>query len=136
MWGGGYKYGFTGPNKNLVPEITTSKEMGFEGRFINDRVNVDFTYFWTHCDDQIIKNFRLSYGTGFVLNTLNVGTFETWGWEAHVDGDILRMANSIRWNVGINASHTDRKLFIFPQTLQSTIMLIPGTQETCVTVLR
>ena len=114
LWGGGYKYGFTGPNKNLVPEITTSKEIGFEGRFINDRINADFTYFWTHCDDQIIKNFRLSYGTGFVLNTLNVGTFETWGWEAHVDGDILRMANSIRWNVGINASHTDSEVVYLP----------------------
>ncbi len=114
LWGGGYKYGFTGPNVNLVPEITTSKEIGFEGRFVNDRINADFTYFWTHCDDQIIKNFRLSYGTGFVLNTLNVGTFETWGWEAHADGDILRMANSIRWNVGINASHTDSKVVYLP----------------------
>ena len=114
LWGGGYKYGFTGPNRNLVPEMTTSKEMGFEGRFMKDRVNVDFTYFWTYCDDQIIKNFRLSYGTGFVLNTLNVGTFKTWGWEAHVDGDILRMANSIRWNVGINASHTDSEVVYLP----------------------
>ncbi|MHC1732318.1 MAG: hypothetical protein AB9888_09900 [Bacteroidales bacterium] len=50
-----------------MPEITTSKEVGFEGRFFNDRINADFTYFWTHCDDQIIKGFRLSYGTGFVL---------------------------------------------------------------------
>ena len=56
----------------------------------------------------------MSYGTGFVLNTLNVGTFETWGWEAHVDGDILRMANSIRWNVGINASHTDSEVVYLP----------------------
>jgi len=114
LWGGGYKYGFTGPNKNLVPELTTSKEVGFEGRFINDRINTDFTYFWTHCDNQIIKNFRLSYGTGFVLNTLNVGTFETWGWEALVGADILRMGNGLRWNVGINASHTDSEVVYLP----------------------
>jgi TonB-linked SusC/RagA family outer membrane protein len=114
LWGGGYKYDFYAPNKNLVPEILTSKEIGLEGRFLENRVNVDFTYFWTHNDDQIIKGFRLSYGTGFVLNTLNVGTFETWGWEAHVDGDILRMANSIRWNVGINASHTDSEVVYLP----------------------
>ena len=114
LWGGGYRYDYTGPNKNLVPEMTTSKEVGFEGRFIDDRVNADFTYFWTHCDDQIIKGFRLSYGTGFVLNTLNVGTFKTWGWEAHVDGDILRMGNGLRWNVGINASHTDSEVVYLP----------------------
>lgn len=114
LWGGGYRYGFTGPNKNLVPELTTSKEVGFEGRFADDRINADFTYFWTHCENQIIKDFRLSYGTGFVLNTLNVGTFETWGWEAHIDGDILRMGNGLRWNVGFNASQTDSEVVYLP----------------------
>jgi len=114
LTGGGYKYGFTGPNKNLRPEMTTSKEIGFEGRFLDDRINADFTYFWTHCDDQIVKGFRLSYGTGFVLNNMNVGTFDTWGWESHIDGDILRMGSGLRWNVGINASHTDSEVVYLP----------------------
>jgi TonB-linked SusC/RagA family outer membrane protein len=117
LTGGGYKYGFTGPNKSLVPEITTSREIGFEGRFVNDRINADFTYFWTHCDDQIIKNFRLSYGTGFVLNTLNVGTFETWGWEAHIDGDIIRTSTGLRINLGVNASHTDSEIVYLPENV-------------------
>jgi TonB-linked SusC/RagA family outer membrane protein len=114
LTGGGYKYGFTGPNPTLRPEMTTSKEIGFEGRFIDDRINADFTYFWTHCADQIVKGFRLSYGTGFVLNNMNVGTFDTWGWEAHVDGDILRMGNGLRWNIGLNASQTDSKVVYLP----------------------
>ncbi len=117
LWGGGYKYGFTGPNKNLVPEMTTSREVGFEGRFVNNRINADFTYFWTHCDDQIINGFRLSYGTGFVLNTLNVGTFETWGWEAHIDGDILKTGSGLRWNLGFNASHTDSEVVYLPENV-------------------
>ena len=86
LTGGGYQYGFTGPNTNLKPEMNTSKEVGFEGRFLNDRINTDFTYFWTTCSDQIVKGFRLSYGTGFVLNNMNVGNFKTWGWEWHIDG--------------------------------------------------
>jgi hypothetical protein len=94
--------------------MNTSKETGFEGSFINNRINADFTYFWTNCDDQIINGFRLSYGTGFVLNTLNVGKFKTSGWEAHIDGDILKMANSLRWNIGINASHTTSKVVFLP----------------------
>jgi TonB-linked SusC/RagA family outer membrane protein len=117
LTGGGYKYGFTGPNRSLRPEITTSKEIGFETRLADDRINADFTYFWTHCDDQIVKSFRLSYGTGFVLNNMNVGTFDTWGWEAHVDGDILRMGNGLRWNVGINASHTDSEVVYLPENV-------------------
>ena len=55
--GGGYKYDFTGPNLTLKPEMTTSNEIGFDGRFFNDRINADFTYFNTHCADQIVKDF-------------------------------------------------------------------------------
>jgi TonB-linked SusC/RagA family outer membrane protein len=117
LTGGGYKYGYTGPNENLKPEMTTSYELGFEGRFLDDRINTDFTYFWTHCEDQIIEGFRLSYATGFVLNTLNVGSFETQGWEFHIDGDILRKSNGLRWNVGLNASHTTSEVVYLPENV-------------------
>jgi hypothetical protein len=56
----------------------------------------------------------LSYGTGFVLNTMNVGTFKTWGWESHIDGDIIKMASGLRWNVGVNLSHTDSEVIYLP----------------------
>jgi len=114
LTGGGYHYGYTGPNKDLKPEMTTSYEGGFEGRFLDDRINADFSYFWTHCADQIVQGFRLSYATGFVLNNMNVGTFNTWGWEAHVDADVIRKQNGLRWNVGINASSTKSKVVYLP----------------------
>ena len=47
----------------------------------------------------------MSYATGFVLNNMNVGTFNTWGWEGHVDVDVLK-GQDFRWNVGLNVSHT------------------------------
>lgn len=112
--GGGYKYGFTGPNRKLRPEMTTSREFGFETRLFDDRINADFTYFKTYCDDQIVKGFRLSYATGFVLNNMNVGTFETWGWESHIDGDIVRTSRGLRWNVGLNMSSTDSEIVYLP----------------------
>lgn len=117
LTGGGFKYGFTGPNKNLRPEMTTSREIGFEGRFWDNRINADFTYFYTHCSDQIVKNFRLSYATGFVLNTMNVGAFDTWGWESHIDADVVRAANGLRWNVGLNLSQVDSKVVSLPENV-------------------
>ncbi len=117
LTGGGYRYGYTGPNKALKPEMTTSKEIGFEGRFLDGRINTDFTYFWTHCADQIVKGFRLSYATGFVLNNMNVGTFDTWGWEAHVDGDIIRTQSGFQWNVGVNASSTNSEVVYLPDNV-------------------
>ncbi len=117
LTGGGFKYGFTGPNKSLRPEMTTSKEIGFEARLFKNRLNMDFTYFDTYCEDQIVKGFRLSYGTGFVLNNMNVGAFRTWGWEAHVDGDIVKSASGITWNLGLNANSVKSKIDYLPDNV-------------------
>ena len=111
--GAGYKYDFTGPNLSLKPEMTTSKELGFDTRFFNNRINLDLTYFNTHCTDQIVSNFRMSYATGFVLNTRNLGEFKTWGWEGHIDGDIIRNRDWL-WNVGFNLSHTGSEVIDMP----------------------
>lgn len=116
LTGGGYKYGFTGPNKTLKPEMTTSYEVGLEARFWQDRINADFTYFRTHCADQIVTGFRMSYATGFVLNNMNVGTFNTWGWEGHVDVDVIKQKD-FTWNIGMNMSHTSSKLVDLPENL-------------------
>jgi TonB-linked SusC/RagA family outer membrane protein len=116
-YGGGFRYGYYGPNPQLKPEMTTSYEIGFEGRFFNDRVNTDFTYFWTKCENQYITAFRLSYATGFVLNNMNVGTFTTNGWEFHIDADILRLTNGLRWNLGLNMDHSTSCVTELPENV-------------------
>jgi len=115
--GGGFKYGYTGPNLTLKPEMNDETEVGFEARLFNDRVNMDFSYFWRKCKNQYIENFRLSYATGFVLNNMNVGTFKTWGWEFHIDGDILRTSSGWRWNVGLNVDHNDSEVTYLPENV-------------------
>lgn len=117
LTGGGFKYGFTGPNRSLRPEMTTSKEIGFEARLFKSRINMDFTYFDTYCEDQIVKGFRLSYGTGFVLNNMNVGAFSTWGWEGHIDADIVKSRSGLTWNLGFNASQVKSKVDYLPDNV-------------------
>jgi TonB-linked SusC/RagA family outer membrane protein len=98
---GGYRYGFTGPNPNLRPEMNTAWEAGLEARLFRSRLNVDMAYYNTFSRDQIITGFRMSYATGFVLNNMNVGSFKTSGVEMRVDGDIVKNRN---WtvNAGLN----------------------------------
>lgn len=115
--GGGFKYGYTGPNLTLKPEMNNETEVGFEARLLNDRINMDFSYFWRKCKNQYIESFRLSYATGFVLNNMNVGTFKTWGWEFHIDGDILRTSTGWRWNVGLNVDHNDSEVTYLPENV-------------------
>ncbi len=115
--GGGFRYGFYGPNESLKPEMTTSYEIGAEARFLNDRINADFSYFWTKCEEQYVTSFRLSYGTGFVLNNMNVGTFTTNGWDLHIDGDILRTGSGFRWNLGVNLSSSTSEVTELPDAV-------------------
>lgn len=115
--GGGFQYGFTGPNPRLKPEMTTAHEGGVDLRLFNNRLNASFTYFQTENADQIVKGFRLSYATGFVLNNMNVGTFKTWGWEGHVDGDIIKRPNGLTWNLGFNASKGKSKVLYLPENV-------------------
>ncbi|WP_299669162.1 SusC/RagA family TonB-linked outer membrane protein [uncultured Polaribacter sp.] len=116
LTGGGFKYGFTGPNPNLKPEITTAHEAGIDFRLFNNRVNASFTYFATENSDQIVQGFRLSYATGFVLNTLNVGTFKTKGWEANIDVDVIKN-DDFTWNVGVNGSRGTSEVVLLPENV-------------------
>ena len=113
---GGYAYGFTGPNKALVPEMNTSTEVGIEFRAVDNRLDGDFTYYWTKCDDQIVNGFRMSYATGFVLNNMNVGSFKTWGWEGRLGFDVIK-SRDFTWNLGVTASHTGSEVTYLPENL-------------------
>ena len=48
---------------------------------------------------------------------MNVGTFNTWGWEGHVDVDVLK-GKDFRWNVGVNLSHTGSEIVELPANLK------------------
>lgn len=113
---GGYRYGFTGPNPNLRPEMNTAWEAGIEARLFNNRLNVDMTYYNTFSEDQIITGFRMSYATGFVLNNMNVGSFKTNGVEFRVDGDIVKNRD---WtiNAGLNLTKNGSNVISLPKNV-------------------
>jgi hypothetical protein len=113
---GGYRYGFTGPNPNLRPEMNTAWEAGVEARLFNNRMNIDFSYYNTFSEDQIITGFRMSYATGFVLNNMNVGSFKTNGVEFRIDGDIVKNRN---WtvNAGLNLTKNHSNVISLPKNL-------------------
>ena len=88
--GGGFYYDFTNNNPFLKPEKQSTKEIGTELRLFKNRVNLEATYYHTQNKDVIVSAFRISYGTGFVLNTLNVGATENKGIEFSLSLDIAK----------------------------------------------
>ncbi|MGV3541260.1 MAG: SusC/RagA family TonB-linked outer membrane protein [Rufibacter sp.] len=114
--GGGFGYAFNGPAEALVPEMTTSYELGGEVKFFNDRLGVDFAYFRKVSKEQIVRGMRLSYGTGFVLKTFNAGQIETGGYEFQINATPLIIKDFV-WDMNVNYSHNYSELVKLPPSI-------------------
>jgi hypothetical protein len=99
--GGGYTYGFTNNNYFLKPERQKTFEVGTEFRMLQNRLSFDVTYYNTENSDLIAELFRTSYGTGFVLNTINVGGNKNQGVEIVADITPIQKKD-FRWNIRFN----------------------------------
>lgn len=111
--GGGFRYGFTGPSLNLVPEMTTSYEYGTELKFFGNRLGLDVTYFNKKSVDQIVQNLRLSYATGFVLMTFNAGEIQNEGVEIQLNATPIRTPD-FSWDILANYTKNWSELVSLP----------------------
>ncbi len=111
--GGGYSYGFFNNNPDLVPEIQETYEIGTELRLLDSRLSFDVTYYNTLCDRQIVENFRSSYGTGFVLNTLNAASTRNEGVELVIGITPIKNKN-FNWNIQLNGNRMWNEVLSLP----------------------
>lgn len=114
--GGGYGYGFTGPNLELKPEFAKSYEFGTELSFLNDRLGLDVTVYRKETTDQIINDIRGSYATGYVLFNLNGGSTRNQGLEISLSGTPIKNKN-FTWNVLTNFESATGKVLALPNAL-------------------
>lgn len=114
--GGGFAYGVTGANAELKPEYRKSYELGTELQFYNNRLGLDVAVYRTKTEDQIIRNLRLSYGTGFVVSSYNYGDSQTEGLEITLNATPIRSDN-FSWDFNVNYTKTESELLNLPPTL-------------------
>ncbi|MGH7240013.1 MAG: TonB-dependent receptor domain-containing protein, partial [Candidatus Saccharimonadales bacterium] len=67
-------------NPILKPEIQRSWEIGGEFRFLNDRIDLDYTYYHSQTHNQIAQP-RLSNANGYILASINSGSVINKGME-------------------------------------------------------
>ena len=89
------------PNPNLRPELLQEIEVGFEGKFINNRVNVDFTYYNRNSKDQILSR-DLDPATGFTVTSINAGSVRNKGIELQLGYTVVRNKD---WNWELTANY-------------------------------
>jgi TonB-linked SusC/RagA family outer membrane protein len=114
--GGGYYYDFTNANPYLTPERQKTFEVGSEFKFKGNRLSAEITYYKTENKDLIAENFRASYATGYVLNTLNVGANENTGIEMVLDYQVINKKD-FSWNTRFNFNRMRNKVTALPDNV-------------------
>lgn len=104
-------------NSALKPEKTTGKEVGFDLRFFQGRLNLDLTLYNQKSSD-ILVSMPLAPSSGFQRVLQNSGEMTNKGVEAIVNASIIKMKN-FGWDATVN----------FARNRNKVIKLAPGVPE-------
>lgn len=122
---------FTGDNlrknPNLKPETTTSTEVGFELRFLNNRITADVTYYSKSTRDQIIES-AISYLSGYQRVMMNAGEISNKGWEISISGTPIK-TKKFEWRTTFNWSKNSSMVESLPYGIDK-IQLGSGMHDT------
>ncbi|WP_218598515.1 SusC/RagA family TonB-linked outer membrane protein [Polaribacter sp. NJDZ03] len=96
-------------NPDLKSELIKSKEIGFEGRFFNNRLSLDFAYYQSNATNQLI-NLPLDPLSGYNSKKVNAGDVQNKGFELSLNGRILNNPEGLNWDLGVNYSKNDNTI--------------------------
>ncbi|MGF1560393.1 MAG: SusC/RagA family TonB-linked outer membrane protein [Flavobacteriaceae bacterium] len=88
------------PNENLLPESTQSLELGFDSRWLNNRLRFDFTWYKTNTFDQIFST-PTPVASGIAQLFQNGGDIQNRGVEIILGATILETSD-FSWDLDLN----------------------------------
>lgn len=96
------------PNKNLLPEKTSSAEIGLEIRFLNDRIGLNITNYQTDTRNQLFQ-LSLPVGSGASSYFTNGGNVRNRGIETILSLTPVKTTD-FYWDVNINYASNKNKV--------------------------
>jgi hypothetical protein len=104
--------------------MSDSWEIGLETRLFNNKTRLDFAYYSTMVDNQIVT-VRVSPASGYILQTRNEGAIKNYGVEFIWEQDILKNKN-FSWKSALTFGFNRGTVVSLPDD----IIEIQGTQYT------
>lgn len=104
----GSVYGNLVPNPDLRPTRTRSWETGFETKWCNHRISLDFTFYHQTSRDQIIA-MATSPTSGYDYRLINAGAILNQGFEITFGSRIVQ-TKDFSWDLNINWSKNNNKV--------------------------
>ena len=96
------------PNKNLKPTKTNSFEVGFEMKFLQNRIGLDFTYYTQNSKNQIM-GMASSWTSGYNYRLINAGEIENKGIEIALNTRPIQLKD-FSWDLNLNFSKNSNKV--------------------------
>ena len=115
-------------NPDIKPSFAHSYEAGFDLRFFDSRLGLNFTYYEQKNENQIIS-LDVSGASGYSSSIINAGLIENKGFELSVDATPIR-TNNFTWestfNINRNESmvvelHPDIDVYTYGSTTYSSV---------------
>lgn len=95
-------------NPDILPEKSTSLELGAAFALFRNRISIDFTYYNVLDENQII-DLSLSQASGFNSRKVNGNKYRTHGYEVMLNASPIQNTN-FQWNTGINWTRSVKRL--------------------------
>jgi len=107
------------PNPQLIPAVSSEVEIGFDTRFFNNRLGLDFTYYSQKTEKDIVRA-TISRASGFGTTDINVGELENKGVEILLTGTPVQ--GDLTWDVSLNlAKNVNKVVSILPGVTELTL---------------
>ncbi len=104
-------------NPELGPETTAETELGFDAGFFNQRLGLDFTYFYARTTDALFQVRRLPSLGNWDDQLENVGEIENSGFEVAANASLIQTP-TFGWDLGLTVS-----------TVNSNVISLGGAPE-------
>jgi len=115
--GGFIQLGTQLPNPDLRPERTKSLEFGFDARFLDSRLGLDFTYYKTNSIDQLFGQ-DVPQGSGVATKFINGADIQNKGIEIILTGTPVNTPD-FSWNITFNYAQNDSEVLSLAEGLET-----------------
>lgn len=108
------------PNPDLKPELLSEAEFGVEGRFIDNRLSLDVTYYSRVSKDQILDR-DIDPSSGFTVTAINAGSVSNKGIELALGYTVVRNKDW-RWQLDANFTRNRNKVSNLPEDIKQIVI--------------
>ena len=107
-------------NKDLKPELLKEIEVGLEGKFIDNRLSLDLTFYKRTSTDQILRR-DLDPASGYTAQDVNAGNVRNKGIELGLGYTVIRNKDW-RWQLDVNYTLNRSLVYGLPDYIKQIVI--------------